>query len=700
MIPEQWRFCRVGANKAPYERGWESNPLTLDQVEDSPAVGVLCGPLSGGLVMVDHDGDSCDPIVETLSNGEGLPATVTVTSGRPGRFQSAYWVPKVYWERCKGKKYITDVTDDQGKPEQLDIRWSGRQSVIQGVHPDTGSYKWVNSPDDTEVAQAPGWIIDILVNAKTPLTKVKPELDDFENLITIEAARNFLLEIEPAEDYDLWIKVGMALKDTSPDLFDDWVAWSEKANNHCSDPEEYKTKWDTFNREGLTAGTLYYLAYGEEDKPLEKIAVERKNDIKRWAHVATEERFYYIANPRMSLGKIGFNSFIGPIPVEDEKGKIKYEPASKHILRKNQLAKLTWRPGEDRILKDDDGFSAINLHIPYRMGNMGDPTPMVDHIEYLYPEEANVIFDWMAITLQKPWVKVNFALYIVGKEGTGKNTMFEPMKWAMKSEYLLINASDLDRGYNGQLVGTKALIIDEPRNTNDSRWSMAESLKSLLATSSDDEMILLKPKYGKELLHRNLFNTAILTNHADSIRITGARRFYPCYDDKPAREGDYYTRLRNWMDNGGNEAFVRWLFNRDISNFSPKVLPVSTSSRDAIELESRTSLSDALEEAIDEIGVTTYAICKEIALQHVKYISDAGLKRAINELDCVVAPRTVNGKKKIRKVTIAGNRKQVVPVYKKDLEDEEAFQILRKYFNGAGNFPGLGFSDLGETDEI
>ncbi len=66
----------------------------------------------------------------------------------------------------------------------------------------------------------------------------------------------------PSDDYDTWIKVGMALRAELPDSqgFDLWLEWSSKSNRF--DPDECDYKWRSFQSPdgGVGLGTIYWLA--------------------------------------------------------------------------------------------------------------------------------------------------------------------------------------------------------------------------------------------------------------------------------------------------------------------------------------------------------------------------------------------------------------------------------------------------------
>jgi KaiC/GvpD/RAD55 family RecA-like ATPase len=80
-----------------------------------------------------------------------------------------------------------------------------------------------------------------------------------------------LRAIDPdlADDYHMWVKVGLALHATSDELFSAWDEWSQNSDKY--DPVACVRKWETFHATpgGVGFGTLYHLArqFGWSDKP-------------------------------------------------------------------------------------------------------------------------------------------------------------------------------------------------------------------------------------------------------------------------------------------------------------------------------------------------------------------------------------------------------------------------------------------------
>ncbi|MEH2175331.1 DUF3987 domain-containing protein [Nostoc sp.] len=289
LIPKDWALVAVGNNKAPLGNNWQNTPLTLQDFEAAvetgyfkclkvktqdgkiinppvswwSAVGVLCGTQSNGLLFFDHDGASCDNLIQKLSEQsleEALPKTVTLTSGRKGHYQAIYRVPEKYWGAIATKKIKTDTNGEDGKPEQLELRWDGCQSVVVGYHPVTGAYQWFpgQSPAECNIAEAPLWIIEQMLENKPPhqLTQLKSkDLNSLQVWTDKDWALSYLSAIPPTEDYDTWLRVGMALHSVSQELLPEWDNWSRGATNY--EVNACAKHWKSFKSgKGIGVGTL------------------------------------------------------------------------------------------------------------------------------------------------------------------------------------------------------------------------------------------------------------------------------------------------------------------------------------------------------------------------------------------------------------------------------------------------------------
>jgi predicted P-loop ATPase len=174
-LPEGLALTAVGRKKAAYVSGWQNQGMSRNHLEveikagRAIAIGLICGPLSGGVLIVDHDGASAGPLLQELTGGESLPPTWIWSSGRPGRWAAAFRVPEQFWPSLKGiwekRTDVKSPDDPAGKVEGLELRWSGHYSVIAGAHPFTDGYSWFQnrSPADLPMAGAPLPLIEALL---------------------------------------------------------------------------------------------------------------------------------------------------------------------------------------------------------------------------------------------------------------------------------------------------------------------------------------------------------------------------------------------------------------------------------------------------------------------------------------------------------------------------------------------------------
>ncbi len=77
--------------------------------------------------------------------------------------------------------------------------------------------------------------------------------------VTMDNAAKAILRIDPDENYDKWIEVGMALKSEFGDSgFQIWDSWSMGGSKYSE--REMDRKWKSFKGDGIKIGTLFHLS--------------------------------------------------------------------------------------------------------------------------------------------------------------------------------------------------------------------------------------------------------------------------------------------------------------------------------------------------------------------------------------------------------------------------------------------------------
>jgi predicted P-loop ATPase len=444
-IPEDWALVAVGNDKRPYMPQWQKNPLTKRQVEAelsagrAVAVGVLAGPASGGLLFVDHDGLGASEVLQLLGTSlQELPKSWAVTSGRDGRLQIIYSVPQPFWESIRTTKLRSSI-----KGEQLELRWTGCQSVILGRHPITGSYRWLSGrgPTDLPIAEAPSVLLAAMQRTEqAPLLTTPSDIDDTER------ARAYLDNIPGslADDYDEWVKVGMALHSVGNDaLLADWIQWSAASGKFK--PGECELKWRTFKADtgGVGLGTLHHLAGGISPRQLALNAIKGALGPEHPKAQAAEqssggkliklEKNELLTLLRQQLsGRLRFNIFTQAIELDQQPVR----DIEHYYL---QLAQLGINASKELAadalvyVAKENQFDPVRSYLD-RVADEVEPCA-IDALatRYLRPQDAaGSLYDQMVMRtligavrrIYEPGCKHDAATVLMGPQGCGKSTFW------------------------------------------------------------------------------------------------------------------------------------------------------------------------------------------------------------------------------------------------------------------------------------
>jgi hypothetical protein len=183
-----------------------------------------------------------------------------VVESSPGKFHR-YWLVADHWP-----------ADDQGRADFA--------AVMERMVESYGSDK--NAKDITRVLRLPGFlhrkdplrphmvrIIEAggrrytreeIMRAFPPVEREKPREREFQPGDCDEMRIADALRCIPADDRDIWLQVGMALKDELGDRGRPlWDAWSATCADKFKDRHQERT-WRSFRRNGITIATLFHYA--------------------------------------------------------------------------------------------------------------------------------------------------------------------------------------------------------------------------------------------------------------------------------------------------------------------------------------------------------------------------------------------------------------------------------------------------------
>jgi hypothetical protein len=304
-------------------------------------------------------------------------------------------------------------------------------------------------------------------------------------------------------------------------------------------------------------------------------------------------------------------------PVLDSDGAQVKIPASKWLDRHRPVEQMTWIPGEPMLVRDrlvvDGGWidrkrvTVFNRYRPPLIvpGNAAEAQVWLDHIDKVYPDDAEHIIKWLAHRRQRPHEKINHALVFGGAQGVGKDTLLEGPRHAVGAwNFKEVGPQQLMGRFNGFLRSV-ILRVNEARDLGEvNRYSFYDHLKAY--TAAPPETLLCDEKNTKEYPIFNRCGVAITTNHkADGIFLPADdRRHYVAWTDltKASFVSNYWDRIWKWYANGGDRHVTAYLDELDLSKFDAKAPPPQTAAFWDIVDANRAPEEGELQDVIEELG--------------------------------------------------------------------------------------------------
>jgi hypothetical protein len=325
----------------------------------------------------------------------------------------------------------------------------------------------------------------------------------------------------------------------------------------------------------------------------------------------------------------GVNACLRPIPVigkdgkpvfisrGEKKGEPKTVPATAWLDRHQPVHHLTWAPGHPTLIRNrlvvEGGWIKRNkvttfnfYHAP--LIEPGDATkagPWLDLVHKVYPDDGRHIINFAAHCVQRPQVKINHALMLGGSPGIGKDTIFEPLKYAVGPwNFKEVSPQQLLGRFNGFLRAV-VMRVSEVRDLGDfNRYQFYEHTKGYLAAPPDT--LRVDEKNTPEHYVMNCVAVIFTTNHlTDGIYLPADdRRHHVLWSELTQNdfEEDYWNKIYAWYDDGGAQHVAAYLATLDISTFDPKAPPPKTPAFWAIVDANRAPEEGELQDVLDKLG--------------------------------------------------------------------------------------------------
>ena len=171
------------------------------------------------------------------------------------------------------------------------------------------------------------------------------------------------------------------------------------------------------------------------------------------------------------------------------------------------------------------------------------------------------VLRWMALLVQKPWIKPEVALVLKSKEGTGKTIIVEMLLDIFGLHGFTTAQKDQVAGrFNGHLFDKVLVVLEEAFFAGDP------------AAVAAAKALVTNPKLGYEAKGKDAFSAPnyahviTLTNNEWAVPAGADARRWMVLDISEARMGDhaYFHELSAERDNGGTAAFLDYLMKVDL----------------------------------------------------------------------------------------------------------------------------------------
>lgn len=243
---------------------------------------------------------------------------------------------------------------------------------------------------------------------------------------------------------------------------------------------------------------------------------------------------------------------------------VKFEPNA-HTFRE---------PGVHRPLPDEDEYNFFQGYL-YSPQKAKSCDKILNHIKEVWcssiEEEYNYVIGWLAHLFQHPEQLSKTAIILQSVPGAGKGIIIENCIVKVMGTHGMStsNTDDLVGRFNLHL-GWNIFFF-----ANEISYTAQNSVKSLLKTLVETDTRSIEAKNVNKVKAKNYSSIIFASNGDWVLNIESDDRRYVYLTVSSHRVGDiqYFTDLAKQIEDGGKDAFVKYLLNYDLSKYQPTVIP-------------------------------------------------------------------------------------------------------------------------------
>ncbi len=215
-----------------------------------------------------------------------------------------------------------------------------------------------------------------------------------------------------------------------------------------------------------------------------------------------------------------------------------------------------------------------------------DAQPILDHILNLWcrgnEEHYNYILNLFAHYIQKPHIKTGILLALKSKQGGGKGIILAKLQEIIGNDHYVqnSNANNLFGDFNGQLEAKIVVNLDE------AYWGGDKKMEGVIKNKITEKNQTINKK-NKEAYSIDCYANYIITTNNDWFAGTTEddRRHY-CLeldDSMAGRLTSDKAKIVQPVLDAPAEAFAKILYNRDITDYNPRIFKKTPLLQDQVE---------------------------------------------------------------------------------------------------------------------
>jgi Bifunctional DNA primase/polymerase, N-terminal/Family of unknown function (DUF5906) len=360
-------------------------------------------------------------------------------------------------------------------------------------------------------------------------------------------------------------------------------------------------------------------------------------------------RTYFFLPCREPWPGASVNARLPKIEVTTAPGEVKEVAPTAWLDIHRSVEQQTWAPGEPMLIPDKlfvaaggwierRGCVSLNHYRPplIEPGNAAEADTWIDHIHKIYPGDGEHIICWLAHRVQHPAEKINHALLLGGAPGIGKDSLLEPVRYAVGPWNVIeVTPVTLLGRFNGFLKSV-ILRVNEAHDMGEySRFGLYERMKSYTAAPPDG--LRIDEKNLREHTIVNCCGVLLTTNHpTDSLYLPADdRRFYVAWSTATQADfvAGYWRRLWGWYNAGGIGHVAAYLAELDLAKFDPKAPPPKTPAFWTMVAAGRAPEDAEIADVLDALGNPAAIILDDIRAEAgpglVEWLDDRRNRRVV-----------------------------------------------------------------------